>query len=193
MDSVFLVISDTHGDSSALAAVLRWAAGAGSPSAPAFSGGIFLGDGAWDLSPVSAEAGFSLPWYAVRGNCDTDFSIHDSLVITSESGRKVFLAHGNHHGVYRGLDTIAATAGAVSAEAALFGHTHIPVAHVRDGILILNPGSLCRPRSRAGRSFAALTCPVQGPLSVTFWGLKETRHGWQIKPLKMNPAPEAPA
>ncbi|MDR2662125.1 MAG: metallophosphoesterase family protein [Treponema sp.] len=170
-----LVISDSHGHVPALAAALGWVRGGGKnsvPPPPAFAGAIFLGDGAPDLSPASAEAGFTLPWYRVRGNGDLDFSIPDTLVLEIPgTGRRLFLAHGNRHGVETGSAAITAAARAAGAEAALFGHTHVPAYDDRGDILILNPGSIGRPRSRTGPSFAVLNCSPSEPLTARFFCL----------------------
>jgi putative phosphoesterase len=172
-----LVISDSHGNVPALAAALRWAvSGRTGGSVPAFAAAVFLGDGADDLAPASAETGFTVPWYRVRGNGDLDFSIPDTLLLDlpapsgNAGGHRLFLAHGNHHHVETGY-TIAAAAKAAGAEAALFGHTHVPKYGTHSGILLLNPGSIGRPRSRTGPSFAVLDCPAPGPLTARFFGL----------------------
>jgi predicted phosphodiesterase len=73
--------------------------------------------------------------------------------------------------VDRGFQDIAAAAGTAGAEAALFGHTHVPFCGIHRGIFLLNPGSIARPRSSAGPSFALLNCPARGPLSASFRGL----------------------
>ncbi|MDR1308201.1 MAG: metallophosphoesterase family protein [Treponema sp.] len=174
-DVSVLVISDSHGAVPALAAALDWVRSGARDSVPppaAFTAAIFLGDGAPDLSPASAAAGFTLPWYRVRGNGDLDFSIPETLVPEIPgTGRRLFLAHGNRHGVEAGYDTLAAAARAAGAEAALFGHTHVPAWDTRGGIPLLNPGSIGRPRSRSGPSFAVLNCPPSGPLGARFFGL----------------------
>jgi putative phosphoesterase len=179
-DSAVLVVSDSHGYVPALTAVLRWAAGTaavdGAGVAPAFSAAVFLGDGAGDIDAASAETGFTLPWYKVRGNGDLDLSIPGSMVLEIPTGpggpvRRLFLAHGNRHGVEEGVETIAAAARSAGAEAALFGHTHVPSCDTVDGILALNPGSVSRPRSRIGPTFAVLECPAGGPLEAWFYGL----------------------
>jgi putative phosphoesterase len=172
-DVSVLVISDSHGNVPALAAALGWVCSGARDRVPAaFTAAVFLGDGAPDLAPASGEAGFTLPWYRVRGNGDLDFSIPETLVPEIPgTDRRLFLAHGNRHGLERGYDTVAAAARAAGAEAALFGHTHVPVRGTRGGILLLNPGSIGRPRSRSGPSFAVLNCPPSGPLGVRFFGL----------------------
>ena len=183
-NSSILIVSDSHGNVPALTFVLKWVKNlaAGNTgidgSQPAFRAAFFLGDGADDIDAASSESGFTVPWYKVRGNGDPHYSIPDSLILDfPESGqpgfpsRKFFLVHGNRHGVEKGTQTLAATARNAGAEAAFFGHTHVPHCSVQDGIFVLNPGSIGRPRSRAGPTFAVLECPEAGPLKARFFGL----------------------
>jgi putative phosphoesterase len=160
-----LVISDSHGDVTALSAVLAWAKNTPLQAA------VFLGDGAEDLAVASAWAGFSLPWHRVRGNGDYDFSIPENIVMEIPPSHKIFLSHGNRLRVREGKRVIADAARRMEAEAALFGHTHIPYCDTVDGIFLLNPGSIGRPRSDAGRTFAVLECPESGPFAARFFAL----------------------
>jgi putative phosphoesterase len=171
-NSLILVISDSHGNIPALVSALNWAQSIGAGTAP-FYAAIFLGDGTDDLDHASAEAGFTAPWYKVRGNGDMNFSIPDTLIleIPGNPARKLFLSHGNRHNVDGGGQAIAAAAKAAGAEAAFFGHTHVPYCSMINGIFVLNPGSIGRSRTNAGPTFAVLDCPANGPLSARFFCL----------------------
>ena len=170
--SSILAISDSHGDTAALTTILEWARDASIDTA------VFLGDGFEDLGLASARAGFVLPWHAVRGNGDFFCSVPDSKVLEI-SARKLFLSHGNHYRVREGCKTISAAARNAEAEAALFGHTHVPYCATMDGIFLLNPGSISRPRSNTGRTFAVLECPDSSPLAARFFRLAN-RNGKNI-------------
>jgi putative phosphoesterase len=190
-NSSVLIISDSHGNVPALTAVLSWAQAPSGISPSAFIAAIFLGDGENDLGPASAQTGFALPWYKVQGNGDHGFSTPASMILEipqsktgkeanfglssrnpdTSSSRKIFLTHGNHYRVETGYEALASAAHANGAEAALFGHTHVPFCATLDGIFLLNPGSIDRPRSRIGPSFAVLDCPPSGPLSARFYQL----------------------
>jgi putative phosphoesterase len=167
VSSVFsiLVISDSHGDIAALSAALAWAKNTTLDTA------VFLGDGAEDLAIASARIGFSLTWHKVRGNGDYDFSIPDNIVMEILPSRKIFLSHGNRLRVREGKRVIADAARRSGAEAALFGHTHIPFCETVDNIFLLNPGSIGRPRSDSGPTFAVLECPESGPFAARFFSL----------------------
>ena len=184
-----LVVSDSHGNIPALTVALVWARQAnlagqeGLTQGTDFAAAIFLGDGGDDLVPASAEAGFAVPWYKVRGNLDHNFSVQDFLVL--EINRKLFLAHGNRYAVDSGGQTIAAAAKSAGAEAALFGHTHTPHCSMVNGIFLLNPGSIGRSRSDAGPTFAVLECPAKGPLSARFFCLVSKGSKIEVRELEM--------
>ena len=196
-NAFILVISDSHGNVPALAAVLKWArqeylAGQAHPADPEqnndFAAAVFLGDGSEDLPIASAQAGFAVPWYKVRGNGDLNFSIPSSLVLeipVSEGvSRKLFLAHGNHYGVDGGGQIIAAAARDAGAEAALFGHIHVPHCSFVNGIFLLNPGSIGRSRSDAGPTFAILECPAAGPFTARFYNLVNQGRKIEVRELE---------
>jgi putative phosphoesterase len=183
--SSILVVSDSHGNIPALTAALAWARNA-APSGFDLCAAFFLGDGSQDLAPASAEAGLALPWHAVRGNGDLNFLVPDTLVVElGDTPRKAFLAHGNRFGVESGGQTIAAAAKAAGAEAALFGHTHIPYCGRTNGIFLLNPGSIGRSRTNAGPTFAVLNCPATGPLSARFFALVNRRGTITVEELEL--------
>jgi putative phosphoesterase len=162
-----LVISDSHGDITALSAVLAWAKDKDLDTA------VFLGDGAGDLAFASARTVFSLPWHTVRGNGDYDFSIPESIVMEVPPSQKIFLSHGNRLRVRDGKRVIADAARSTGATAALFGHTHIPYCATVDNIFLLNPGSIGRPRSDSGPTFAVLECPESDPFTARFFTLDQ--------------------
>ncbi|MGX8692187.1 MAG: metallophosphoesterase family protein [Clostridia bacterium] len=105
---------------------------------------FFLGDGERDLAAVQARFP-ALPFYAVRGNCDWRSSLSGSLVCTV-GGVCIFAAHGHTLDVkYEpALDSLLAAAKEAGASLALFGHTHRALLEEREGITLLNPGSIGR-------------------------------------------------
>jgi len=190
-----LVVSDSHGNVDALAEALAWAqlysgcsqSDGGAPGkTPALSTAVFLGDGEDDLDPASARAGFILSWNIVRGNVDMMNFSHPGAMVLEISGRKLFLTHGNAYGVGEDCKALAAAAKTNGAEAALFGHTHVPSCAMLDGIFLLNPGSIGRPRSNVGPTFAVLECPPTGPLNARFFGLvKRGNKSCTVQELKL--------
>ena len=64
---------------------------------------------------------------------------------------KVFLTHGHSYGVSLGMDRIVEEAKERGADTVIFGHIHRPVDKKKDGIRLLNPGSLTYPRQDGRR------------------------------------------
>lgn len=129
------VFSDSHGSSGPMIAAIK-------REKPALC--FFLGDGERDLAAAQAQFP-SLPFYAVRGNCDWRSELSESLVC-SVGGVCVFAAHGHTCSVkYEpALDSLAEAAAKAGASVALYGHTHQPFCAEREGILFVNPGSIGR-------------------------------------------------
>jgi len=157
-----LVLSDTHGHNSFLEAVLRWACN------DTFEAAVFLGDGIEDLRRAAALTGFSCEWKMVRGNNDYAISVPEAAVVDC-GGHRFFLCHGHRYTLYNGNDRLIAAARKMEADVALFGHTHVPSLENAPGLLLVNPGSIGRPRSNIGSTFAVIDCPPGKPLDVRFW------------------------
>lgn len=93
---------------------------------------------------------------AVRGNCDGEV---DQMVlefpITADYNqfmlghRKLFMSHGH---IYSPEHLPALK----EKDAFLFGHVHLPMAHLENNIYILNPGSLSIPKQKHPASYAIL-------------------------------------
>jgi putative phosphoesterase len=161
-----LVLSDTHGNLPALEAVLKWAESR--ESGYSFHTAVFLGDGVQDLYRTTAA--FSPEWITVKGNNDYAPAVPEAAVLDF-CGRRFFLCHGHRYSLYNGYGKLAAAARGAEAEAALFGHIHVPFLENTDGLLLVSPGSIGRPRSSAGACFAVINCIPEKPLDVEFWGV----------------------
>jgi hypothetical protein len=161
-----LVLSDTHGHIRALEAILNWAQVFSESGG--INAGVFLGDGASDLSFGANASAFE--WKMVQGNNDFGVSLPLSDVLDFNDHR-FFLCHGHRCALHDGYHTLAGAARNMKAEAALFGHTHIPCNKNCNNILLVNPGSVGRPRSRSGATFAVIECLPKEPLIVEFWGI----------------------
>lgn len=159
-----LVLSDTHGSVSVLASVLSWAKGLAPDAA------VFLGDGIADFEAAASIAGFSCHCHMVQGNNDFGFSHKEALTFDFAESR-FFACHGHRYTHRSSLDALVAAARNNGATAALFGHTHVPYAGEADGILLVNPGSVSRPRSNIGATFASMACGEGEPIKAEFWGI----------------------
>ena len=93
---------------------------------------------------------------AVRGNCDSevdqmmlDYPIMSDYSTVFYNKKRIFVTHGH---VYNQIDMPKLSKGDVF----ISGHTHIPVAEERDGIFMLNPGSITLPKQNNPNSYAVL-------------------------------------
>lgn len=102
---------------------------------------IHLGDVEKDARAVACL--YNKPLISVAGNCDV-FPDSPCCVITDICGINVYICHGNTH--YGDEREVAAQAKKNGCELALFGHTHVPTDTVIDGVRVINPGSISRPR-----------------------------------------------
>jgi len=176
-----LVFSDTHGNISRLKAVFDWA-NKHTPPNGTICAAAFLGDGIGDLEPASKATGFFCEWKLVRGNNDYGYSVPETAVMEF-AGNCFFLCHGHRHSLYGGYHSLAAAAVNAGANAALYGHSHVPHVRNAEGVLLINPGSVGRPRSKAGHTFAVIECKDGQPLEVKFYQIGEHE---KIKELKLN-------
>lgn len=125
------ILSDSHLCRDKVLAVVQAAA-----DCDAF---IHLGDLALDSDYLKELT--DKPVYAVKGNCDLSRRMPLELILEL-GGMKLLLCHGHERFVKEGLYLLFMRAKAVQAQAALFGHTHIPLCTREEGILLLNPGAL---------------------------------------------------
>lgn len=146
------MVSDTHGETDGLRLVLG-------KLGRTVQGLIHLGDGAADAFGL---IGVPLPpLYQVRGNVDADWSLPPVRTIWALD-RKLLAAHGHHYIEGTSFRPFVVAAQREKACAFLFGHTHVPFCSEQGGVLLLNPGSLSRPRGRWGPSFAVIDVSPEG-------------------------------
>jgi putative phosphoesterase len=175
-----LVLSDIHDSIDVAAAVLRWAKNRNNTNDAVITAAVFLGDGLHGLSLAESTVGFSCDWKKIRGNSETAPSIPTSDVFDF-GGHRFFLCHGHQQGIYSGYGTLIASAHNAGADAALFGHTHVPFHKDVNGLLLVNPGSIGRARSKIGSSFALIECLPGEPLITEFWRVAPDENIQQIQ------------
>ena len=101
---------------------------------------IHLGDMASDVEDIrSAYPGIRLE--SVCGNNDFAFGQVYEKVVKAE-GHLIFMCHGHTRGVKFETESLLSEAREKNCGAALYGHTHIEVCEKRDGIYLMNPGSV---------------------------------------------------
>jgi uncharacterized protein len=146
-----LVVSDTHGDICNLQFVAE-------KMGDKLDLIIHLGDGALDLDKLMPGSLGSVPRVLVRGNMDTDPSLPSDR-IASANKHTIYAVHGHSALSAGSLLPLLYAAREAKASVCLFGHTHIPHRKEIEGILLINPGSLSRPRGGWGPTFVILSVP----------------------------------
>ena len=150
-----LVLSDSHGYS--LSGLLMKAESLGKIDAV-----FHLGDGFRDMDGFLAEFPYV---FRVAGNCD--FSGGERECLAPLFGKRFFLTHGHAYRVKSTMQLLKARAYETEADCVLFGHTHKPLVTNRNGVLVVNPGSLAYPRQPGRRpSYAIMTLEESRPPEV---------------------------
>ena len=130
-----LVLSDSHGYDAKLADIILEHRDADAI--------IFLGDGAWDFENAvnACNVGPDKIICQVRGNCDRASMEPDKLV--REFGNiRFFITHGHEQNVKLGIWRLVEEAKKQKCTVALYGHTHCKSCMVKEGITLINPGSV---------------------------------------------------
>lgn len=189
-----LAVSDTHGAVEKLEAIMR----AFCADCDAF---VFMGDGVSDVLTCLEKAAQDKelldilpPVIAfVRGNGDADtyfvnkieedniaqlsIQVPDRQMLKI-AGRNLLFVHGHRHGVDLGTETLTAAVETMDADMIFFGHTHRPFLEETNASLILNPGSVLRPRGGFPPSFAVVSFPGETERYKTeFFTIKESMFG----------------
>jgi len=93
---------------------------------------------------------------AVRGNCDAEvdqmllhFPMMGDYVLILHEGKRIYATHG--HGF--SMDHLPALS---AKDVFIQGHTHIPVADMKEEIYVLNPGSISLPKENNPNSYGIL-------------------------------------
>ena len=141
-----LVLSDSHGRNDIIEDILT-----NEPDADVL---FHCGDVCADLSDVTRDW---IPAYAVAGNCDYSGDYPDELLIKL-AGYQFYLTHGHRYSVDWRTDLLCYAGKEKLADVVCFGHTHVPGYDFDEGILLLNPGSVARPRQKSRvATYAKLT------------------------------------
>ena len=104
---------------------------------------VHLGDH-FDDGEALQEEFPHLRFYQVPGNCDKYRAPvwAREILCLQVCGVLLYMTHGHRHFVKQTTYSLLKDARAAGAQAALYGHTHIPDCHQEeDGLWVLNPGS----------------------------------------------------
>lgn len=132
-----LVASDTHGNIDDLINFL---------GEEKFDILFFLGDYVRDGIEIAKI--LNIPRKIVRGNGDRNVKGFTNDEIFELRDKKIFLTHGHEYGVSFGLEEIYYRAKEIGADYVFFGHSHVPIIEKIEDMIIMNPGSASRPRTR---------------------------------------------
>lgn len=132
-----LVISDAHG---AVAPVLQ-----AIDAHPEARDIFYLGDGVASLDDLPLQYP-GRRFTFVRGNNDFGCDCPEECLLEL-GGIHIFATHGHRYGVYSGFGGLIQRGRSLGAQVVLCGHTHVAVTRFEDGVTLLNPGSIARPRS----------------------------------------------
>jgi uncharacterized protein len=100
----------------------------------------------------------------VTGNSDPADS-GPSLQLIEADNLKIMLCHGHIYHVQRSLTHLYYRGLEKQANVVVFGHTHIPLI-LNEGLLMINPGSLGRPRTSHGPTYAVLETGQELKVSI---------------------------
>lgn len=137
------VFSDTHGRLDALPEFLERLGQLDSV--------FHLGDCVEDALQLAMR--LNSGFVSVRGNCDP-FAQAPLEQVIEWNGHRILLLHGH---LYPGRLALWYKAKQENCDVVCSGHTHVGSVERYDGILMVNPGSLSRPRDGKGPSCAILT------------------------------------
>ena len=154
-----LIISDSHGHHD----LVRQAIGREAPIDLL----IHAGDVEGDLEQVLGP-GRDYEIRAVAGNMDWSDRLEDELCF-SVGGHVVYLTHGHRLGVHSGTRRLVERAKELGADIAVYGHIHVPDYGTEDGVTVINPGSIAKPRQEGWRkSYAVMKIDGDGTVDVKF-------------------------
>ena len=149
-----LIVSDTHGKHRNLDRALE--------TAGKIDMFIHLGDVEGGEDYIDAVV--DCEKHIVAGNNDffSDLPREEEFYIGS---KKAFITHGHNYYVSMTKEQIREEGKARQADIVMFGHTHQPYLEEKDGITVINPGSLSYPR-QAGRqpSYMIMEMDAEGAM-----------------------------
>ena len=151
-----LIVSDTHGRHAGIEEAIE--------REYPFQKLIHLGDAEGYEEYIEELA--KCPIEIVAGNNDFFSNLPDEKIIFIEDFCAM-ITHGHAYGVSMGYQNIRNEGRVRGVDAVMFGHTHRPFFLQKDGMTILNPGSLSFPRQE-GRRGSYMIMEVDGDGKLSF-------------------------
>lgn len=155
---MWVIVSDSHGRNEVFSKLREK-----HPTASAY---ICCGD---------TECGYEYldGFVTVQGNNDYGLNFPHHLVLNLD-GHKVFVVHGDRIPPLTLLDRLKDMAKAEHCDVCLYGHTHIFHVDERDGVTLINPGSISHNRDGSLQSYALVEI-VDNKVVVTRVALDEPK------------------
>lgn len=169
-----LVISDTHGELGKAYEVYK--------SLENIDLILHLGDYKKDADDMAKRLGVKV--VGIKGNNDGAKTKKESSAIIETEAGKILIVHGHIEGVYQGVANLYYRALEEGCKAAFFGHTHVPYYEEANGLILLNPGSLTRPRDGSQGSYAIVTTDKTDiKCEIVYYRKKTKRKGGYVSGL----------
>lgn len=161
-----LIVSDTHGREWNLERVL-----AQTGKIDYF---IHLGDVEDGEDYIRALIG-DIPLVMIAGNNDFFCGLPGEAVFNLGKYR-VLATHGHYYYVYMGHERLWQIAKEKKVDIIMYGHTHRPCLEHKDGVTVLNPGSLTLPRQKGCQpTWVTMEIADDGEADYTFWCLNKDK------------------
>lgn len=153
-----LIVSDSHGQTNELLAVMN--RHRDEVDFIIHCGDSELPEGAPELSGVNV----------VKGNCDFHAGFPEELTLKLPQGLNLYVTHGHHYHVKMSPTIITYRGEEIGAQIVCYGHSHLAISFIENGILYINPGSLRLPRGRREATYCI--CSVEADsYNVNFYDI----------------------
>jgi len=149
-----VVSSYVHGNKDALERILSF-----NPDADYF---ISLGD-----SELQLDYLLDLDIIPIKGNYPRDAGLkYESEMVIK--GKKIYMTHGHKIGVHKSLNKLLHKGFQEYYDIILYGHTHVAKVDKVNKMLVMNPGSVYRPRSVEPASYLILNINDKSEVTYQF-------------------------
>lgn len=131
---------------------------------------VHTGDHITDADVIKSWV--NIPVMAVRGNMDSEVRDRPDFIKTTIDGMPTLIVHGHYEGVKYDTDSLVYKALANDCKLAIYGHTHIKDLERKDGVIVVNPGSVSLPHD-SFKSYAILTLDNGEFVDCQFYEVQE--------------------
>lgn len=110
----------------------------------------------WHCGDSELPSCYMQQWISVQGNCDA-YQAYPPTRTIALAGHHFLLIHGDRYlNSTKKYDRLVQFAKLQQCDVVCFGHTHVYMDQMIDGIRLLNPGSIRFPRDLQGPSYMLL-------------------------------------